>query len=327
MWFRRTASDELMGALAGPLHSLIERRNRQPELLDVQLRQASKSSACWASLYVGLSSVLDVHEHHGSFHLKAHPTYQGGNHGFESAWLQPMTLDQLTRAWPSVESYLDSVIGGVNQMFTGKEGPVHAAMCSGVAGEYLVINREAAPSFWDDATKASIIGDIGGTIGEAITKAAHPDNWWPGVRYAKKPKHFGTSPDILAIDQVGRLLVIEAKPPGATEGITWGPAQVGFYARMWSRVYAEDPRTSEHLQAALDQRVELGLSPKTVAIAKRPSIVPVLAIGPGRLGRDTLRRVTLMRDAVATASGQGGKVATMEIWFLDRRGAQAAIVV
>ncbi len=60
-------SPPLLQALApdGPLRGVISWRNADPGLRDVQLRREPKGTASWVSLYLGLTSVLDVYEEDG----------------------------------------------------------------------------------------------------------------------------------------------------------------------------------------------------------------------------------------------------------------------
>jgi hypothetical protein len=63
------------------------------------------------------------------------------------------------------------------------------------------------------------------------------------------------------VDAAGRLLVIEAKPAGSSAGITWGPAQVGYYARLFSLwVDADEQAAITTVDQMLGQRVQLGLA-------------------------------------------------------------------
>jgi hypothetical protein len=133
-------------------------------------------------------------------------------------------------------------------------------------------------------------------------------------------RHLGTSPDFLAVDRDGRLLVIEAKPAHALEGIVWGPAQVRFHAELMARVLTCWPQAVPALNTMLDQRVGLGLT-NVLAPPVMPAtpVVPVLAIGdgaPSPAAQDRSRRVA---DAVSGATGSA-RVAPLEVWKLDCRG-------
>ena len=329
MWLDRRISDTLLGALDvnGPLHSLITRRNIEPSLLDVQLRRAPKNpSHCWASLYVGLTTVLDVHERAGAIWLDAHPTHKK-NGRFDPSWSVPRPLDAMVRAWPQVEDYLNKAISRLDGHHTDFEGRMHAAMCSGYPSSYRVINREASPSFESEPVKKHLIERIGQPLWEAMSLASSREPWWPGVRYAKSPKRFGTSPDVLALDGEGRLLVIEAKPPGALEGITWGPVQVRFYADMFAELFRRQPSASDHIAIMLEQRIALGLtSPGRVDLAKPLRIVPVLAIGAGRASREAIKRATMVQDAINECAKPTAPVSRPEVWVLHTDGEPSLVL-
>jgi len=131
-------------------------RDRDPLLFDIQLRSdRPKGNRSWATLYYGLTSLLDVDERKGSFRLRAHKTYKAVG-AFDPAWSEWMSAPELDAVWDDVEGYLARVIPRVKKRFIEKEGRVHAALASGNSDAFRVINREASPSFLDLATKRDI---------------------------------------------------------------------------------------------------------------------------------------------------------------------------
>jgi len=335
MNFDRRIPEAMRSALGGPLSPLLARRNQAPALLDLQLRRDSQNTShSWASLYVGLSTVLDVHvkvtnvwDGPGEFWLAADKAYRA-NGDFPDSWRTPMSIDQLAEIWPKVDRYLDRVIPEVGARFTEKEGVVHAAMCSGRATSYRVIDREASPAFKNDTIKKDVIRELGAPLHAAIAKDPCREDWWPAVRYAANPKQFGTSPDILGVDGDGRLLIIEAKPPEATDGITWGPAQLRFYADLWARLLSYNPDVTDYVISMLEERVALGLTPPGPSTLARPRrIVPVLAIGAGRASRAALKRAVMVQEAIDAGARRPKSVAKTEFWILDPSGEPAAVLV
>jgi hypothetical protein len=159
------------------------------------------------------------------------------------------------------------------------------------------------------------------------TLSRNPGPWWPGRRYEKNPKRFGTSPDILAIDDAGRLLVIEAKPPGALEGIAWGPAQVGFYGSMFGELFKRNDDTASVISRMLEQRVALGLTePGRMDLAAPLRIVPVLAIGAGRASYQALARACLVQNAISAKIKPTLPITRPEIWILDPSGEPSLVL-
>ena len=97
--FDRVVSDELLAALeeGGRFHDLVERRVGS-EIADVQLRREQRGTRSWASLYIGLTSVLDLDERGGLYRLRAHATHKKAGH-FDEAWAEWQTADELTMIW------------------------------------------------------------------------------------------------------------------------------------------------------------------------------------------------------------------------------------
>ena len=323
--FDRVVSHELLSVLAaGVLHPLIDRRNANLAELDVQLRR--KSGDSWVSLYAGLTTVLDVHEGGGAFWLKAHRTHRSAG-GFDPAWFTKRSLASLKEIWPEVERYVDRALAKVDRHHIELEGKVHAAMCSGQASSYRVINREADPSFASGLERTRFVQATGAPIWQAVRADRNPEPWWPGRRYEKNPKRFGTSPDILAIDDAGRLLVIEAKPPGALEGIAWGPAQVGFYGSMFGELFKRNRDGASVISRMLEQRVALGLTePGRMDLAAPLRIVPVLAIGAGHASYQALSRACLVQNAISTKVKPTLPITRPEIWILDPSGEPSLVL-
>jgi hypothetical protein len=203
-------------------------------------------------------------------------------------------------------------------MWTEKEGRVHGVMCSGFAKGYQVINREASPSF----PKGS--GDVGGvkdtfmeTIAKRIWDALPLDElseddkkWW------QQRKVIGTSPDLLAVDQDGHLLVIEAKWAGDSQRTPWGPPQLAYYAELWASALRTDRAAPMRLQGMLEQRAALGMSEAWVL--KQPiRIVPVLAVGNGTPTREVLRRTLVVQERLDARFVSDPRVRPTSIWLVD----------
>jgi len=317
MHFDRVVSQNLLDALRpdGPLHGAVTWCAGDPSLRDLQLRRAPKGPTSWASLYVGLTSVLDVVEQHGQFRVTAHTTHRAAG-GFNAAWGAWQSIGDLTAAWPEVRGYLDAAAAKVHGRWTDSEGRVHALLSTSPHTGVTLINRETSVSFSNQPTKDQLCEGWATALTALLRADGRSEPWWIN----QLEKRLGTSPDFLAVDDAGRLLVIEAKPASAAAGITWSPAQVTFYSTMyaaWLAEAGEAARTS--LEQQLSQRRTLGLVPGDAdrQLAWPPIVVPVLAIGPGMVSPEVWGRL----DAVATtlrpaASG----LAPLEIWRLTSDG-------
>jgi hypothetical protein len=200
------------------------------------------------SLYAGLTRILDADfrivsgpepayrffiEH--EIHRQACTNYDGW-----SAW---QSLEGLAARWPEVRAYLDERVRWFDTEPSAAhhviEGRVHAAMCSDAVASYRVINREASPAFRDEATKTRICARIREEIRRILNRVRERKAW---LRY----RDFGTSCDILAVDDNDCLLVVEAKPSTYKAGIVKGPIQARFYAGLISRwLETQEPGEAE----------------------------------------------------------------------------------
>ena len=109
---RRVSEEFLANFLAGGFaRSLVEYASKARFPVDLQMRHSPKTGADHASVYVGLTSVLNVEAKPKSkFVLKAHPTWSDGAFGFDPAWSQPAGAEEWPKHWLSVEEYLEKVI-------------------------------------------------------------------------------------------------------------------------------------------------------------------------------------------------------------------------
>lgn len=309
--FDRRVRPELVADLVdGWLAPLVDLRNREPTLYDLQFRRAGGRD--WISLYVGLSAVTSVDASRRGYRIRSHSTYQA--HGFETSWGEWQSAPNLAAAWAGIERYIERVVADSKALarLMKREGQVHPLMCSGRHTDYRVIQREAAISFPDVATRSEVVGRLTAEVHSMVTAAGRTDEWWPGVRDHGVLPGLGTKVDLVAVDDGGRLLVIEAKPPDAIEGVAWAPAQVQVYAALFAML-AERDGFDAVLNEMLAQRVEVGLTNPGAPVAHPVTVVPVVAIGPGAGSPIALTRL----GEVAGALGLGE---TFEVWLLDADG-------
>ncbi len=147
--FDRVVSQDLMAELeqGGQFHDLLERRVKS-EIADVQLRRDQRGKQSWASLYIGLTSVLDLDERGGQFRLRAHATHKKAGQ-FDEAWAMWQSADKLAGHWLGVNAYLDRLLAadGIVERLWRREGVIHAALASGQSTAYGAVQREAVVSF------------------------------------------------------------------------------------------------------------------------------------------------------------------------------------
>lgn len=328
--FDRTVSEELLNFLRSDTGQRLRAvRDREPMLFDIQLRSdRPKGRRSWATLYYGLTSLLDVDESKGLFRLRAHKTHQAAG-GFDPSWSQWMSSSEVDAIWNDVERYLARAQPLVQERWIEKEGRVHATLASGNSDAFRIINREASPSFLDTTTKEAIGAEVWAAVGTALQGADGSEKWWPNTMTV------GNSLDFLAVDVGGRLVLIEAKHHSATGMIAKVAAQVGSYARLYSYLLQDDQQGALQLiDEMLKQRVQLGLARNGVLYLTQPvRIAPIVAIGPGRpstAARERLWKVAQVLDSVPPLwhprpSGPPVTVEPLEVWYVDASGRIAAI--
>lgn len=279
--------------------------------IDLRFRRDAKSGAEHASLYIGLTSVLDVHHaRSGRLRLKVHPTHQK-NGKFDAAWAKPMTLEELAAVWPAVELYLDRIIPIAAKSHGGKEGAVQAAVASYRTGERVILDREVTPSFRDTATKVEFMNACQQPILAALENAH--------LGFGAVPTKLGNECDALAVDSAGRTLAVEIKPIGVGS-IAWVAAQATMYARILQRwVDAEAPeghRPADVLAEMLAQRQAVRLAPAAeVRLDDEGRVVPVVALQRGA-SAEMIRRMCAVRDALAKVDLGVGEVEIYEVNLL-----------
>jgi hypothetical protein len=280
--------------------------------IDLRFRGDAKSGAEHASLYVGLTSVLDVHHtKSGTFRLKAHPTHQK-NGRFDVAWAKQMTLEELTAAWPAVELYLDRIIPIAAKSHGGKEGAIQAAVASHRSDKRVILDREVTPAFRDTATRQEFMNACQQPILDVLTKS--------DLGFGTVPAKLGNECDALAVDVAGRVLAVEIKPIGVGS-IAWVVAQATMYARILQRwIDAEAPeghRPVDVIREMLDQRHDVRLAPKVdLALEASPRVVPVVALQRGA-SAEMIRRMCAVRDVLR---GADLDVADVEIYEVNLIG-------
>jgi hypothetical protein len=236
----------------------------------LQFRMNPKTRDQHASLYVGLTTVLDIHWKPGWVKLAAHPTFHPA--GFNLGWMPWAVVDEAQARADAVDSYLDAVIPKAAAGRAAVEGAVQAAVSSFDSDKRVMLDREVQLHFRDTPTKRRVMASVCSDLLRAVGTAPVP-----GAR----PTSFGGKCDLLALDSSGRLLAVEVKPKGVPT-IAWAPAQAIVYARLlrlWSR---HDPDAAEILSGMVEQRRRLGLVGAQPPVPRpRLDALPVVAVQRG----------------------------------------------
>lgn len=289
--YDRRAPEELLIALDrnGWAHSLVEYGRAGQFALDLQLRGYGGRSDHWATLYVGLTKVVDLHYRDGKgYRLDVHPAYKQ-KWGWSVHWEKWQPADRLAQAWRQVEDYLERVIPSVGARYL-KEGAVQSAISGFAHQGMVVIDREAAISHANKAEKLALTKSLYDPLLLALERPGDAA-WWKA-----KPTSLGGECDALAVTNAGVLLSIEVKPAKATGPITWSPLQVRHYSTLfaeWVHTTADAPKI---IQGMVDQRVRLGLienNPPT--IGDDMEVHPVVAIGHG-YSKEALTRLRAVQQ-------------------------------
>ena len=304
MYYDRSVSDALMAELKPDgAFGLLAEFSASRHWADLQLRGYPGKPGCWATLYYGLTKLIDVHERNGAFWLKASKHAEA-----DSAW----TTKRPAAGWrnPSdraaIDQYLRTATGAVGDRFT-HEGAVQAMICTRAADLFSVVDREAVIGFENTAARDQVYAEVQAPLQDAFQPDA-AKKWW-------KPKKFGGELDVLAIDKRGRLLTIEVKPGSSTSGIAWAPLQATFYAGLFEAWAAEQgPSAASAIRNMLQQRVDLGLTSAPPRDVRFPlEVVPVVAIG----GDYSAAAIDRMREVQHALVSSGAGRTDLEVWRME----------
>ena len=280
----------------GPLSSLVDYAKRARYPVDLQFRRNPKTFRDHATLYVGLTSVLNVRSTKGGLlSLDVHATHREAG-AFGAAWTTPMPAERLFEQWADVELYLDRIIPIASASHGSKEGALQAALASFDSVDRVVLDREVTPSFTDTAERSRHLQACQQPILDALASA--------DLGFGGMPTKLGNECDALAIDRHGRVLAIEVRPQGVGS-VAFVTAQALMYARIiraWidSQDAATPPqdRAAAVLTGMAEQRRQVGLARRGFAVLEPLQVVPVVALQPGS-SPEMVRRMLAVRDALA----------------------------
>lgn len=281
----------------GSAHRLVEYARFAAYPLDLQMRYNPKTGTEHASLYVGLTTVLDVHRHKGGLLLKANAAYRKPELRWQPSWDGPLSVKATDSEWRQVEDYLERVIPHASTNYAGKEGPVQAAASVFHSRDRVMVDREVALHFRDKLSKQKVFDEITAPFLAAVKNV----DGVPG----SPPSNFGGECDLLALDAAGRLLAVEIKPAGVST-IVWATAQATVYAKLLERWVQAPPSGTDRpvtiLRGMLEQRARLGLAPLgRPAIPEKPVVVPVVGIQRGETSAPLIKRMKQVQKALVDA--------------------------
>lgn len=279
----------------GVAHSLAQFARTALFPLDLQMRKAPNGGGQHATLYVGLTAVLNVLRTKDGFRLRAHPTWANTRYGFHKDWSVSADEETWRSRWTDVERYLERVVPDAVRSHGLTEGAVQSAVSSYAGSKRVMLDREVTPAFRDSPFKSETLAKCREPILDVLR----------GLELGiPLPKSLGAECDLLALDTSGELFAVEVKPfKGA--GIPWVPAQAAMYARVLQAwLDADDtpgdgPR--EVLQGMLEQRKRLGLvTGFDATVAQSPRVTPLVALQRGA-SKTSLERMDKVRDALDAA--------------------------
>lgn len=322
LYFNRVVPDPLIEALApgGPFHSLVELARGHLALersLDLQLRadgKATNRTRGWATLYVGLTKALDLRfdERKG---YRIVPQGQFGRFaetqaGTSPTWASWLPLEKLAAVWADVLAFAEEVIASAAPSHTETEGWMQAALSAQTNGDFTVIDRESQFGF--DSAPAR--RDHHASIKDQLAGLEIQGAWFRTI------PRFGGELDALAIDDRGRLLIVEVKPGSSIPSLFWTPAQVTFYHRLFSDwVKQGQAQARIVLEQLAEQRRRIGL----VGSPARPlgphlELVPVIAVG-GEV-KEVEKANARMVEVWRSIAQAGISDVEPEVWQFDREG-------
>jgi hypothetical protein len=333
--FDRRVPQVLVEALApgAPFHDLVPAPD-SPHPLDLQLRALRPAGSPehgypgHATLYLGHARVIDLHvDAAGRFWLRGQKGKgefaQVHEDSWNPSWSNPQALETLDATSRGHRGrFVANIIEAAGDSHTGKEGRLQARLTSWPE-DFVVIDREAVPSFASQELRDRYLQEALMPIRQAISTLRKTGERWTRTREVPDPaglveavsgKSFGPELDCLAIDQQGRLLIIEAKHASDTGGVGWTPCQVAVYLRLF-RTWVERARdAATTLTGMLAQRRQLGLAPGHLPdLGNPPELVPVIAIG-GDLGTSAREANDRMQRIVTELAHSGEPLAGLEVW-------------
>ena len=153
--------------------------------------------------------------------------------------------------------------------------------------------------------------------GEGVIQQEWAQVTWPWIPFDREGRLRGggrNEVDQLAVDSNGRLVIIELKDASDSE-VYDAPRQLQRYAREWHSALKRNPHIQHKLQAVIEARVALGLTPEWITPLSH-GIRAVVAFGPDKRTDEVKRRYKAVLKEVKADWPEG--VGFIETWeFTD----------
>ena len=273
--------------------------------LDVHLRAGDK-----VQVYCGLTRLLDVRRTgDGMVAASAHPAYRRQDCGrnFFERW-RPGVPEEFHRA---LDAYLENV--SVNRRHFAGEGAVQC-LWSRVTEPWVCFDREAVLGYAPRGRRPD--PDAAGQIDLArseLRSLAAREGW------GDLPK-VGNKLDRLGVDSKGHLVLLELKNAGAgSASVFYSPYQLLHYVWEWHSALG---MVRPQLQALIDARVELGLTPPETLMLTN-GVRPAMGFGADRRSPEVKRRY---REVLRIVNQHlPPEVSPIETWIIEEDAAPARL--
>ena len=249
--YDRVPSKELKALLSpgGFLEPLVRLTSRRVSCLalDVHLRADDE-----VQVYCGLTRILNVRRNRsGTVRVAAHQTYSRQDSA--KAILRQWSTDEPDRFRLALGAYVDSV--KVAKRHTGAERAVQS-IWSRVDSPWIPFDREAVLGYSSEEDSIAVAGF------KQVQQARRELERITELQPWAMPPTAGREVDQLAVDSKGKLVIAELKHASASPAsVYYTPFQLLHY--VWEWYNALEPVRSG-LQALIDARVELGLTPHQI---------------------------------------------------------------
>ena len=278
------------------LPSLNQRRVSGTEL-DVHLRVGDE-----VQVYCGLTRLVDIRRtEDGMVAVSANPAYRRQDCGRNlfGRW-SPDRPEEFNRA---LDGYLDNVAVGRSNV--AAEGAVQC-LWSGVTEPWVCFDREAVLGYPPPGPRLDAEASVQlDSARRELRSRASREGWGDGPQVGNKL-------DRLAVDPDGRLVVLELKNSSAgPASVYYSPHQLLHYVWEW---HSALETVRPQLQAVIDARVELGLTPPPVP-RLTGGIRPAMGFGSDRRSPEVKRRygevLRIVNQHLPT------EVSPIETWIIE----------
>ncbi len=252
-FYDRTPSEELLALLApGKLLAALTDKDLQVKNLNTPVDVHFRAND-WVHVYCGLTRVVDMHldkNKKGKLRVTAHQTYR--NQDCSRHFLQDWDPKDLS-FMKEMRRYLERVC--VHDRHVKGEGRVQLMWSRVTSDHWVPFDREIRL----ENQERSQCSELRSAFME-LKNLWRKHSRERGKGRWKEPKKTAVKLDQLAVDQEGRLVLIELKA-GRTQDY-YAPFQLLQYVWEWHRAFQTSPNLLQDVKRLLDARVRAGLTPQ-----------------------------------------------------------------